>query len=80
MAGQTPDEEIDAIIEARTRKAAWPVKHSILNCFSVQQDLVKVRFHHSEKYQHIPVRIPKTEKNKGECITWLASFFVWYLY
>jgi len=60
----TPDEEIDAIIESRQRKSQWPVKHSTLNCFSVQQDLVKLRFHHSEKYQHIPVRIPKTDKNK----------------
>ena len=34
--------------------------------FNVQRDLVKIRFHHSEKYQHIPVRIPKSEKNKGE--------------
>ena len=42
----------------------WPVMHSTLNCFTAQQDLVKLRFHHSEKYQHIPVRIPKTEKNK----------------
>mmetsp|Transcript_19955 Transcript_19955/g.42818 ORF Transcript_19955/g.42818 Transcript_19955/m.42818 type:complete len:136 (+) Transcript_19955:704-1111(+) len=25
---------------------------------------MKIRFHHSEKYQHIPIRIPKTEKNK----------------
>lgn len=57
-AGSTPDEEIDAIIEARQRKSQWPVKHSTLNCFSVQQDLVKLRFHHSEKYQHIP----------GECL------------
>lgn len=64
VAGRTPDEEIDNVIEARRNKQAWPVKHSTLNCFSVQQDLVKVRFHHSEKYQHIPVRIPKTDKNK----------------
>lgn len=60
----TPDDEIDAIIEARKSKNQWPVKHSTLNCFSVQADLVKLRFHHSEKYQHIPVRIPKTDKNK----------------
>ena len=40
------------------------MKHSTLNSFCVQEDLVRVRFHHSEKYQHIPVRIPKTEKNK----------------
>ena len=40
------------------------MKHSTINSFCVQEDLVKVRFHHSEKYQHIPVRIPKTEKNK----------------
>ena len=59
-----PDDEIGAIIEARKSKNLWPVKHSTLNCFSVQADLVKLRFHHSEKYQHIPVRIPKTDKNK----------------
>lgn len=64
VAGQTPDEEIDTIIEQRKRKMTWPVKHATLNCFSVQQDLIKVRFHHSEKYQHIPIRIPKTDKNK----------------
>jgi len=64
VAGQTPDTEIDQIIEARKSKGTWPVKHATLNCFSVQQDLIKVRFHHSEKYQHIPIRIPKTEKNK----------------
>jgi hypothetical protein len=63
-AGSSPDDEIDAIIDARARKSQWPVKHSTLNCFSVQQDLVKLRFHNSAKYQHIPVRIPKTEKNK----------------
>ena len=62
--GKTTDEEIDAIIEDRKSKQQWPVKHSTLNSFCVQEDLVKVRFHHSEKYQHIPVRIPKTEKNK----------------
>jgi hypothetical protein len=60
----TPDEEIDHIIAERVRKSQWPVKHSTLNCFSVQADLVKLRYHHSEKYQHIPIRIPKTEKNK----------------
>ena len=54
------------ILDTRKRKQAWPIKHSTLNCFSVQQDLVKVRFHHSEKYQHVPIRIPKTDKNKGE--------------
>lgn len=55
---------MDAIIEARKRKGQWPVKHSTLNCFSAQEELIKVRFHHSEKYQHIPIRIPKTDKNK----------------
>jgi hypothetical protein len=64
--GHTPDEEIDVILAERRRKGTWPVKHSTVNYFSVQRDLVKIRFHHSEKYQHIPVRIPKTEKNKGK--------------
>ncbi|KAL7539971.1 hypothetical protein ACHAWF_006558, partial [Thalassiosira exigua] len=76
VAGQTPDEEIDAIIEARRRKNSWPVKHSTLNCFSCQQDLVKVRFHHSEKYHHVPVRIPKTEKNKGMFIRSILSCLI----
>lgn len=35
VAGQTPDEEINAIIEARRRKGTWPVKLSTVNCFSV---------------------------------------------
>mmetsp|Transcript_25834 Transcript_25834/g.54605 ORF Transcript_25834/g.54605 Transcript_25834/m.54605 type:complete len:287 (+) Transcript_25834:97-957(+) len=64
VAGHTGDDEIDRIIEQRKLKQAWPVKHAVLNCFSVQNDLVKLRFHHSEKYQHIPIRIPKTDKNK----------------
>lgn len=64
--GHTPDEEIDMILAERRKKGTWPVKHSTVNFFNVQRDLVKIRFHHSEKYQHIPVRIPKSEKNKGE--------------
>eukprot|EP00571_Detonula_confervacea_P012583 CAMPEP_0172311470 /NCGR_PEP_ID=MMETSP1058-20130122/14750_1 /TAXON_ID=83371 /ORGANISM="Detonula confervacea, Strain CCMP 353" /LENGTH=412 /DNA_ID=CAMNT_0013024643 /DNA_START=74 /DNA_END=1312 /DNA_ORIENTATION=+ len=64
ISGQTPDDEIDAIIESRRRKQDWPVKHSTLSCFSNHEDLVKVRFHHSEKYEHIPIRIPKSDKTK----------------
>ena len=56
----------DMILAERRKKGTWPVKHSTVNFFNVQRDLVKIRFHHSEKYQHIPVRIPKSEKNKGE--------------
>lgn len=55
------------ILAERRIKGSWPVKHSVVNCFSVQQDLIKIRLHHSDKYRHIPVRIQKTEKNKGKC-------------
>lgn len=62
--GQTPDEEIESIIAARKIKGGWPVRKSTVKGFSQEEDLIKVRFHHSEKYQHIPVRIPKTDQNK----------------
>ena len=46
------------------RKNQWPVKTNAVTCFTKDADLTKIRFHHSNRYQHIPIRIPKTEKNK----------------
>lgn len=62
--GQTSDDLIETLIEGRKRKNQWPVKTNAVNSFSKDPDLTKIRFHHSNIYQHIPVRIPKTEKNK----------------
>lgn len=49
---------------ANRRKNQWPVKTNAVTCFTKDADLTKIRFHHSNRYQHIPIRIPKTEKNK----------------
>jgi len=46
------------------RKSQWPVKTNAVGSFSNDPDLTKIRFHHSNRYQHIPIRIAKTEKNK----------------
>lgn len=65
VAGQTEDDHIDAIIQGRKRKALWPLRHSTLRCFGTLDDLIKVRMHRSDRYQHVPIKIPKTEKNKA---------------
>jgi len=62
--GQTPDEEIEAIVATRKTAGGWPVRKGTVKGFSQDEDLIKIRFHHSEKFQHIPVRIPKTAQNK----------------
>ncbi|KAK1745938.1 hypothetical protein QTG54_003862 [Skeletonema marinoi] len=62
--GQTTDDLIATLIEGRTRKNQWPVKTNAVTCFTKDADLTKIRLHHSNRYQHIPIRIPKTEKNK----------------
>ena len=51
---QTTDAEIDAIIEARREKGQWPLKRNTYKQFTNDEDLVKVRFHRSEKYPHLP--------------------------
>lgn len=40
------------------------MKTNAVASFTKDVDLAKIRFHHSNKYQHIPIRIQKTEKNK----------------
>ena len=51
---QTTDAEIDAIIEARREKGQWPLKRNTYKQFTNDEELVKVRFHRSEKYPHLP--------------------------
>lgn len=58
------DMEINTIIQAWRHKNNWPIKYNTLRCFSVQDDLAKVRKHRSDKHQHVPVRIDKTANNK----------------
>lgn len=50
----TTDEEIGAIIEARRDKGQWPVKRNTYKQFTNDEELVKVRFHRSQKYPHLP--------------------------
>lgn len=50
----TTDEEIGAIIDARRDKGQWPVKRNTYKQFTNDEELVKVRFHRSQKYPHLP--------------------------
>ena len=54
---QSTDEEIDEIIARRKSNGEWPVRNKTYLAFTTNQELLKIRFHHSEKYNHIPVRI-----------------------
>ena len=51
---KTTDEEIGAIIQARKVKGQWPVKRNTYKQFTNDEELVKVRFHRSQKYPHLP--------------------------
>ncbi len=62
------DVEIDAILADRRGNGTFPVLQSSLKKFSDHVDLIKVRLHKSDKYRHVPIRIPKTEKNRGELL------------
>ncbi len=62
----TTDAEIDAILANRRNDGTFPVLSTSLRKFSNHVDLIKVRLHKSDKYRHVPIRIPKTEKNRGE--------------
>ena len=59
------DGEIDAIIESRTKRKLWPLKRRYCTSFTHEADLVRVRFHVSDRHGHTPVRIPKVDKNEG---------------
>lgn len=54
---QSTDEEIDEIIARRKTNGEWPIKNKTYLAFTTNNELLKIRFHHSEKYNHIPVRI-----------------------
>lgn len=63
--GETDDNEINEIIEARKKARTWPLKRNFTKSFTKEVDLVKIRFHNSETHTHKPVRIPKVEKDKA---------------
>lgn len=51
---ETTDEDIDAIIESRRSRGQWPVKRNTYKQFTTDEELIKVRFHRSQKYPHLP--------------------------
>eukprot|EP00985_Skeletonema_marinoi_P032221 scaffold39077_cov189-Skeletonema_marinoi.AAC.8 len=63
--GETDDAEIEEIMESRKAAGTWPLKRNFAKSFSKEVDLVKIRFHTSEKHSHKPIRIPKVEKADG---------------
>lgn len=63
--GTTEDDEIDDIIESRKEKKTWPLKRKYCSSFTNEVDLLKIRFHRSDKHSHKSVRIPKVDKNEG---------------
>lgn len=66
---QSTDEEIDDIIARRNLTGEWPIRQKTYLAFSSNIELLKIRYHHSEKYQHIPVRITNTKgkDNRSRC-------------
>ena len=69
----TTDEEIDNIIhQKKAHNQQWPVHR--LKKWIEEQDLQKIRLHRSLKYNHVPVRIARNDKNKeGRLICKLCS-------
>lgn len=63
--GTVQDDEIDAIIELRKERKIWPLKRKYCTSFTQEQDLLKIRFHNSDKHPHKTIRIPKVDKNEG---------------
>lgn len=63
MAIATSDDDIDAIIESRTQRSLWPLKRRYCTHFTHDADLVRVRFHVSDRYGHVSVRISKINNN-----------------
>jgi hypothetical protein len=66
---ETTDEEIDDIIARRKQANEWPIRQKTYLAFSTNIELLKIRFHHSEKYNHVPVRICNTKgkDNRSRC-------------
>lgn len=70
----TTDEHIDSIIYNKKNGEipCWPVHR--LKKWIEDDDLQKVRLHRSMKHTHVPIRIPRTDKNKeGRLICKLCS-------
>lgn len=70
----TTDEHIDSIIHNKKNgeMPCWPAHR--LKKWIEEEDLQKIRLHRSVKYAHVPVRIPRTDKNKeGRLICKLCS-------
>ena len=68
----TTDEEIDSIIHQKKVDQQWPVHR--LKKWIEEQDLQKIRLHRSLKHNHVPIRIPRNDKNKeGRLICKLCS-------
>ena len=63
--GETDDAEIEEIIESRKAARTWPLKRGFIKGFTKEVDLMKIRFHNSDKHCHKPVRIPKMENADG---------------
>jgi hypothetical protein len=66
---ETTDEEIDEIISRRKQAGEWPIRQKTYLAFSTNLELLKIRFHHSQKYNHVPVRINDTKgkDNRSRC-------------
>lgn len=62
---ESTDDEIDDIIKRRIDTGEWPITHKAYHVFSTTDDLLKIRFHHSEKYAHVPVRISTVGSKDG---------------
>ena len=69
----TTDEEVDFIVHnKREQNQCWPVHR--LKKWIEDEDLQKIRMHRSMKHNHVPIRIPRTDKNKeGRLICKLCS-------
>lgn len=63
--GETEDTEVDEIINTRITAKTWPLKRNFCKSFSKEVDLMKIRFHNSDKHTHKPVRIPKVVQGDG---------------
>lgn len=66
---KSTDEEIDAILSRRKANNEWPIRNRTYLAFSTNVELLKIRLHHSEKYNHVPVRITSTKgkDNRARC-------------
>jgi hypothetical protein len=67
---KSTDAEIDAILSSRTKSNQWPIQRKPCHAFTHDPDLLKLRFHHSDKYAHIPIHIPHDgirKENRVRC-------------